>query len=230
MKIILAALLLNLHTAAAAVISGDAVLTAPTPFGDYQLSLSQSIPSGQGSLVVTFNDLGGGVFGFNLAANIYSIAEEFRLYQAPLGAIFGADFVLTNPSLFSNAAPSNWSLSIPLNSSVTVAYWDDRTFIPSTPTSDDLYGWVTLTNLASGLVASSSATALGGGIVVGTVTQIPEPSTAGLLGTGTAFLLQRHRSQTKQNKALQRTARGWLVSMLSLVRRCLGFGGVQPRP
>ena len=60
--------------------------------------------------------------------------------------------------------------------------------------------------------------------------QIPEPSTTVLIGGGTALLLQRNRTQTKQNKALQRTARGWVVSTLRLIRKSLGFGGAQPRP
>jgi len=211
MKTIALLLMLTHLTASAAVISNDAILTSPTPFGDYELSLSQSIPSGQGALIITFSDLGGGTFGFNLISNIYSIAEEFRLYPTPLGAIFGADYVLNTPSLFSNSSPSNWSILIPLNSSVTLGYWDDRTFTPSTPTSDDLYGWVTLTNSSSGLVASSGATALGGGIVVGTISQIPEPTTIGLLGSGTALLLQRNRNQTRQNKSA--AANRWGLSV-----------------
>ncbi len=194
-------LILTLSSAPAAVISTDAILTSPTPFGDYQLSLSQSIPTGQGALMITFNDLGSGTFGFNSFSNIYSTAEEFRLYQAPLGALFGANYVLNNPGLFSNAAPSNWQLSIPLNSSLTIAYWDDRTLTPSTPTSEDLYGWVTLTNLQSGLVASSGATAIGGGIILGTTIQVPEPGCVGLFGAGTAFLLTLQRTRTKRNQS-----------------------------
>jgi len=59
---------------------------------------------------------------------------------------------------------------------------------------------------------------------------IPEPSTAAYIG-GSAFLLwQRNTNTRKQNKALQRTPRGWLVSTLNLIRKCLGFGGVHPRP
>lgn len=59
---------------------------------------------------------------------------------------------------------------------------------------------------------------------------IPEPSTAMLVGTGTALLLKRNVKTRKENKALQRTARGLFVSTLFLICRCLGFGGAQPRP
>jgi hypothetical protein len=60
--------------------------------------------------------------------------------------------------------------------------------------------------------------------------QIPEPSTSALIGGSTFLLWQRNATNRKENKALQRTPRGWLVSTLSLIRKCLGFGGDQPRP
>jgi hypothetical protein len=62
------------------------------------------------------------------------------------------------------------------------------------------------------------------------ITIIPEPSSAALLGGSTLLLWQRNASNRKENKALLRTPRGWLVSTLSLIRKCLGFGGVQSRP
>ena len=63
-----------------------------------------------------------------------------------------------------------------------------------------------------------------------TVTSIPEPGTASLIGGSALFLWQRNATNRKENKALQRTPRGWFVSTLSLIRKCLGFGGVHPRP
>jgi hypothetical protein len=59
---------------------------------------------------------------------------------------------------------------------------------------------------------------------------IPEPSTAALIGGSTLLLWQRNATNRKENKALQRTPRGWLVSTLSLIRKCIGFGGAHPRP
>ena len=62
-----------------------------------------------------------------------------------------------------------------------------------------------------------------------TVTTIPEPSTVFLIGGCTALLWYRNGNARKENKALQRTARGWVVSTLGFIRKCLGFGGAQPR-
>jgi hypothetical protein len=59
---------------------------------------------------------------------------------------------------------------------------------------------------------------------------VPEPSTAAYLGVGTALILKRNGQTRKQNKALLPTPRGWLVSTLHLIRKCLGFGGAHPRP
>jgi hypothetical protein len=71
-----------------------------------------------------------------------------------------------------------------------------------------LYGWGWETEPGMAIVAGA----------------IPEPSTAAYVG-GSAFLLwQRNAHTRKQNKALQRTARGLFVSTLSLIRKCLGFG------
>lgn len=77
-----------------------------------------------------------------------------------------------------------------------------------------LYGWGWETEPGSAIVAGA----------------IPEPSTAALLGGSAALLWQRNANTRKQNKALLPTARGWLVSTLNLIRKCLGLGGAHPRP
>jgi hypothetical protein len=59
---------------------------------------------------------------------------------------------------------------------------------------------------------------------------IPEPGTTVLIGSSAFLLWQRNTNTRKENKALQRTARGLFVSMLYLIRKCLGFGRAQPRP
>jgi len=62
------------------------------------------------------------------------------------------------------------------------------------------------------------------------IISIPEPGTAAYLGGSALLLWQRNANTRKENKALQRTARGLLVLTLRLIRKCLGFGGAQPRP
>jgi len=59
---------------------------------------------------------------------------------------------------------------------------------------------------------------------------IPEPTTMGLVAAGTSLLWTRNAANRKENKALHRTARDLFVSALTLIRKCLGFGGAQPRP
>jgi hypothetical protein len=161
----------------------DAALNSPAYFGngDYSLRLTQST-AGFGLVYVSFNGVGADTFQFLTSqGNSYSIAEEFRLFLAPPLTRFDAQYVNSHAPFFTNAAPAFWSLSIPLNSSLYVAYWDDRAPVPSPADANDNYGWVRLTNTASGLIADSGTTAIGGGIIVGTTTQVPEPSST-LLG------------------------------------------------
>ena len=59
---------------------------------------------------------------------------------------------------------------------------------------------------------------------------ILEPSTAAYLGGRAILLWQRNAHTRRDNKTLQRTPRGWLVSTLNVIRKCFGFGRVHPRP
>lgn len=63
-----------------------------------------------------------------------------------------------------------------------------------------------------------------------TITVIPEPSTTALFAGSAIWLLHRNASNRKENKALLPTPRGWLVSTLYFIRKCLGFGRAHPRP
>lgn len=186
MKLLLLSAGLLTQSLSAAVIVNDAALDSPAFGGDYGLRLTQSTSGpGQGLVFVSFDDVGAGTFQFNTSlGNSYSIAEEFRLFVAPAGTRFDPQYVSSHTPFFTNAAPAFWSLSIPLNSSLIIAYWDDRPPVPAPADANDNYGWVRLTNTASGLVAESSATAIGGGIIVGTTNQVPEPSSALLGGIG----------------------------------------------
>ncbi len=183
------------QSASAAVVLNDAVLSSPSSFGDFDLSLTQSISSGGGAVFVSFNNAGNGLYQFDLnSTNTYSIAEAFRLYLVIENTPFDANYVNGNTPLFSNAAPANWSLSIPINSSRIIAYWDDRTFLSQLPAvTEDNYGWVRLTNTASGLVATDGATAIGGGIIAGTITQIPELSSMILAFSSCVLVMLRRK-------------------------------------
>lgn len=178
----------------ATVISDDAALGPGAPFGEYQLSLTASIPPGEGALFITFDSAGGNLFGFSTSANTYAIAERFTLYELTYGAAFTPDYVAGATPLFDNTGPANWQIAIPLYASIYLAIWDDRETFDNAPTANDSYGWIQLTHTASGLAGSASATALGGGIVVGTTSQIPEPATAALLALGALVLARVRRT------------------------------------
>jgi hypothetical protein len=62
------------------------------------------------------------------------------------------------------------------------------------------------------------------------IISIPEPGTAAYLGGSALLLWQRNANTRKENKALQQTARGLVVSALHLIRKCLSFGLARSRP
>ena len=89
-------------------------------------------------------------------------------------------------------------VSFSLNETKYFAHWADvfPGGMPEDPDDSDNYGWVSMTHTLSGLIISDSATAEGGGIIVGTYTQVPEPATVLLFGLGGvgAWLLRRNRN------------------------------------
>lgn len=149
-----------------------------------------------GGLAVGINNLGMGNYQFSdfLAGPAYSLfpsssGQEFTPLQAG-GA--GALVPGISTQLFS------------LNETKYYAYWEQAyAYEPAPgPISADNYGWVSLTRTPSGLVITDSATAIGGGIIVGTYTQIPEPATVLLFGLGGigAWLLRRNRAKSRETE------------------------------
>lgn len=164
-------------TAKAVVIVDDAVLSR-TSATRQVLGLTQSIPIGRGLFAIYIDALNSSSFEFKAVG----IAEEYGFYDVPLGAAFGPAFAAANnPIVSNNGIDPLTSLQLfSLNQSKYFGYWDDR-LNGNFPDSSDNYGWVQITRTSSGLVAASGATAIGGGIVVGTTNQIPEPSSSLLL-------------------------------------------------
>ena len=171
----------------AEVLVGDAALGPGGTFGDYALTLASS----EGLFMVAFDFAGGDLYGFSASGNGYSIAEGLRLFEASYGTALTPAFAAGTTPLFDNSSPADWQISIPLDTSIYLAYWDDRQTFDYAPTANDGYGWIQLTHTASGLEGSASATALGGGIVVGTTTAIPEPSAMALFILGGLALIRR---------------------------------------
>jgi hypothetical protein len=178
----------------AVVIANDAAIVDNLPdvgSGTF-LVLTQSTLSG-GRVANSITNQGSGNYLFQYLG----IAEAYSFFQVTNNLEFTPSYVSSHTPFFTNINnPGSGTLNLALNQSTLLAYWDDRTVAGGfVPNSQDNYGWVRLTRTASGLVVSDSATAIGEGIIVGTLTQIPEPSSnALLLGSITAaFAGFRHR-------------------------------------
>jgi MYXO-CTERM domain-containing protein len=178
----------------AAVILNDAGIE--DFFGEDALVLTQSIPPGQGLFAITIMDQGAGDFLFAFGG----IAEEYALFDAVAGLDLLPGLVsLTTPLVSNNGSdPGSALVNFALGETKYFGYWDDRTF-EGTPDAGDNYGWVRLTREAGGLVVSEGATAVGGGIRVGTAMQIPEPSRGllALIGFGAVVVRRRRHGDGK---------------------------------
>lgn len=175
--------------ASATVIVNDAAIR-PSPFGSGHLWLG---------LPLSQSDANGGVFLIDIETVTSSqylfsyggILERYELFLVASGTRFDPAFVLQNSPIVSNDNnPGSNTQIFALNQSKYFAYWDDR-LNGGTPDSNDNYGWVLLTRTASGLAASSSATAIGGGIIAGTTTQVPEPASTMLMAFGSLLIFSR---------------------------------------
>ncbi len=130
--------------------------------------------------------------------NCGGIAEAYSLYATTVGSSFDATAAASTTPIISNVSQFTDYLTLPLNQSKYFAYWNENLAAPiaSFPTPADNYGWLEVTNTANGLVLNSSVTAQGGGIVVGTTTQVPEPASAMLMLLGAAGIAIRRGRRT----------------------------------
>ena len=171
----------------AEVVTNDAVLF-PQP-GGAALGLALSIPVGEGACAFLFQQ----GEGLSTVISGYSIAELCALFEVAPGDVFDAAYVSAHAPLVSN---SGMPFSAVIAAGVTTkvfGYWDDRSVwtvsnTPGVPDAYDNYGWVAVAfeaDTEGGTVSwrvLDGATARGGGIVVGTYTAVPEPSSYGLVG------------------------------------------------
>jgi hypothetical protein len=184
------------------VVASDAAILPLVGSGQY-LTLTNSINPSQGRyglFAIQISSGGGSQFAFSYAG----IAEEYSLYSVTPGTTIDSSFAMSTAPLVSNNGvdPGSSVQTFSLGQSTYFGYWDDRQFsgidpgILNTPDIYDDYGWVLLTRTAAGLQVSSSATALGGGIIAATLTQTPEPSISVLvlLGLGLGFGARRFGS------------------------------------
>ena len=193
------------------VIQNDAVLIN-TPggfFGDFELGLAQTTSFGgndvQGLFGFGIEDLGNDQFQFGA----FGIAEEYALYLASPGDVVG-------PALVNNTVPfaSNFTsgpsppLTLAVGESVFFGYFDE-----SDPLNFDSgfslaeggvnFGWLELGRSArldsslGQLEILGGATAIGRGIIVGTITTvaIPEPGTFSFFAVAGTFAMVRRQKR-----------------------------------
>ena len=181
--------------AVATVYIDDAVINPGgwPPGTDYTISLSQTVTP---NFSIGISALGNNEFLFTCLG----IAELYSLHVVTSDLYYDPVYVgNTTPFIYNWDTPTN-SISIELYESVLFGYWDDKERFEvedRTPAVNDSYGWFELQNSDSGLVIIDGATAVGGGIIAGTYTQIPEPSTIALLLVGTFGLLINGRNKKK---------------------------------
>lgn len=177
------------RTTTADVIVGQAKIVFD-PWGGFDM-----LRSGTGGLGISVDGQGGGNYDFQFAF----IAFEYGLYSAYYGMEFTPSYADTQTPLVSNNGidPMASVQSFSLGETKYYAFWEDvfPGGVADEADNADNYGWVSLTYNGSALVVTDSATALGGGIIVGTYTQIPEPATVLLFGLGGfgVWLLRRNK-------------------------------------
>ena len=177
--------------ASADVFSPDAAMERDRYFKDYWIEVTHSAAL----LAVSLDDWGDG----NYRLDYQGIAEEYAFFAVPYGTSFTPQYVGTHdPLVANNGVAAGWAMiELPSQSSqMYLAYWDDRTW-EGDATQEDGYGWLLLGRDSEGLYIDSSATALGGGIVVGTTEQLPEPAALSLAALGGLALLRRRKLQGK---------------------------------
>ena len=131
-----------------------------------------------------------------LRPTTWNVDQEADYYLAPAGAVASAQTIASAQfsPLFTLDHP--YSLNVPLNSDFYLAI---ATTYRGPGFERDVWGWVHLKNTASGLTQLGSAMAYDeGGIVVGTMTAVPEPGTFAQLGMGLVALALYRRAQGRQ--------------------------------
>lgn len=183
-------------TAQAAVIANDATIS-PASGGllvfDRQFHLTQTAfpgrPGFSGLFLLEVTTAGSTQFTFSPRG----IAEDYKLHTVAAGDLYTLAYVNSNQSFASNTDASDGVLTLGLGESSYIAYWDDIGNQLGAIDDSGLFGWARLENIGGELSVTASATALGGGIIVGSLQQIPEPSAALLAFSGLALAFIRRR-------------------------------------
>jgi hypothetical protein len=125
-----------------------------------------------------------------------ALGGPIKVFVVSEGTEFTADYLATHTSIFeSSPAP----ITIGFGQSLYLAIYTPQ-FMGN---PDEQFSWVRIRNNLSSIGLAEEATSVGGGgIIVGTTTEIPEPGTM-LLGTGfMAIVFRRRRFSCERFAAL----------------------------
>jgi hypothetical protein len=129
-----------------------------------------------------------------LSATNYSVGIGHVWYSVQPGTILNTSWAST-ATPFANAITGDLSgrISLTLGQPFLLGFWLDATSNPA-PAAGDRFGWAELMLTTSGLQLIRSATEPSGmGLVAGTTTVVPEPTTLGLAAVALlAFVLVRN--------------------------------------
>lgn len=124
----------------------------------------------------------------------WTLGVGFSYYILPFGTPISQITPPTEPALVTNLVPAPASatqFNIPLGESIFLGF----EFNSELPSESRVYGWVELENFGGVVLAIDSATAFDlPGIIVGTTTPIPEPSSSLYLGITSLALFRRRRA------------------------------------
>jgi hypothetical protein len=182
---------LFLTTAKAEIIQNDVIIIPslnPNYEGRWLTIQSTPTASGLGSLVFWIGESSPGSF---IIAPL-GIFQPYALYEATPGEVLDAAFFSSHVPVIANFPPDQFTTLIFQEEETKLFAFRDAGFgrWPET------YGWLHLTWTASGLSVSSSARAVGSGIIAATTTPVPEPASALLFLLGGAMgLVVRQRRQ-----------------------------------
>jgi hypothetical protein len=179
----------------ASTVFTDGVTVGPFslfPPPSYQISASVD-PGGTGNLGELLVSIDGSSLVLTSEGGSLGIGSDW--FVVSQGTEIGPGLVNTGTLLGGTIGGNHFGSQLQLQASVPflVGFWLDSGGTPGLPGKGDRFGWAAMVyRPATGLVLVDSATSISDGIIAGTTTTVPEPSTT-LLGIATCGLVSVRR-------------------------------------
>ena len=191
-----------LGSAQAVVVAGRNQLFGPFDGGsldpDYYHLSHVHVAAGNPSDYLTLNVVDGNSF----SVGSVTLAIGFRAFILSAGDEFTAAYSGSHDFLASNMFGSHLHdppygigtmFDVPLGGSIYIGFHVPNPLAQPEPFGDQ-FAWARISNVAGTLQLTAEATSInGGGIIVGTTTEIPEPSAPLLAGAASLIFLRRRR-------------------------------------